>query len=176
MECSICLDLVSQKTRPSTCSHDFCLECILEWTRVSNICPLCKQVIVQLDKYDCSNRLLKTIAVAAPANSGAAVEESQFAEVCYRCRQVRPGDDILLIVCDQCNFNVVHYECLGFQTVPTHDWFCDQCSKQRVNVIDTHHSDLEDLTTATPTSPETLAVVKVSSKRREEKAITVQMQ
>jgi hypothetical protein len=40
--CSICLESVSERTKPSSCSHLFCLECIVGWTQYSSACPLCK--------------------------------------------------------------------------------------------------------------------------------------
>lgn len=51
-KCSICLEHITERTKPDSCSHNFCLECILGWTRYSNVCPLCKTTIPCLLKYD----------------------------------------------------------------------------------------------------------------------------
>lgn len=40
--CSICLDTITMRGRLSTCSHWFCFECIQEWSKNTNTCPLCK--------------------------------------------------------------------------------------------------------------------------------------
>jgi hypothetical protein len=40
--CSICLELIKLKTKPEECRHTFCQDCIVPWTRFSNVCPLCK--------------------------------------------------------------------------------------------------------------------------------------
>ena len=41
-KCSICLEEVACRGLLTACSHLFCFECILEWSKVENCCPLCK--------------------------------------------------------------------------------------------------------------------------------------
>jgi hypothetical protein len=43
--CSICLQEISDETVIPTCSHGFCFECLLIWTKQSRRCPLCAQAI-----------------------------------------------------------------------------------------------------------------------------------
>jgi len=40
--CSICLEVVTEQGIMDSCSHVFCFCCILQWSEVTNICPLCK--------------------------------------------------------------------------------------------------------------------------------------
>ena len=40
--CVICLESIRYQGSLSVCSHSFCFECILEWSKVDNSCPLCK--------------------------------------------------------------------------------------------------------------------------------------
>ncbi|XP_014226995.1 E3 ubiquitin-protein ligase Topors [Trichogramma pretiosum] len=42
--CSICLEDFVNKSFCDTCLHPFCFTCLLEWSRIKNDCPLCKQI------------------------------------------------------------------------------------------------------------------------------------
>ena len=60
----------------------------------------------------------------------------EFADKCYVCQQTKHPDDPeqeeeSLIVCDDCNYNLVHYACVGFAEVPRGDWFCRSCAEKR---------------------------------------------
>ncbi|KAL5480567.1 hypothetical protein ACEPAI_1837 [Sanghuangporus weigelae] len=43
--CSICLQLLLDRTVIPECSHEFCFECIVTWTEQSRRCPLCTRTI-----------------------------------------------------------------------------------------------------------------------------------
>ncbi|KAF8920342.1 hypothetical protein CPB85DRAFT_1248510 [Mucidula mucida] len=43
--CAICLHTFSDRTLVPACAHEFCFDCILEWTGQSRKCPLCNQAI-----------------------------------------------------------------------------------------------------------------------------------
>ena len=42
-ECSICSCAISEQGVLDTCTHLFCLACILKWAGIENSCPICKQ-------------------------------------------------------------------------------------------------------------------------------------
>lgn len=42
--CSICLESIKQRTVIDPCMHEFCQECITEWTKLKNTCPACRAV------------------------------------------------------------------------------------------------------------------------------------
>ena len=44
-KCAVCLNNKQNDVtaRIDSCSHTFCYSCILEWSKVRAICPLCKQ-------------------------------------------------------------------------------------------------------------------------------------
>lgn len=46
MVCSICLSDIedNEKTRLSTCKHEFHSACIERWKRIAETCPLCREV------------------------------------------------------------------------------------------------------------------------------------
>ncbi len=41
--CSICLGKLQNKSFTDNCFHMFCFVCLLEWSKVKAVCPLCKQ-------------------------------------------------------------------------------------------------------------------------------------
>ena len=41
--CSICLGTVEDRAFTDACYHTFCFECLVEWSRVRAVCPLCKK-------------------------------------------------------------------------------------------------------------------------------------
>ena len=51
-KCSICLEMIAERTQPVTCKHVYCMECIYGWTKYSNVCPLCKVPITQLQIFN----------------------------------------------------------------------------------------------------------------------------
>ena len=51
-------------------------------------------------------------------------EDQHFAQVCYVCTTSKDDEEeeeSSLIVCDTCDFNVVHYLCAGLKEVPPED-------------------------------------------------------
>ncbi|XP_054160047.1 uncharacterized protein LOC128958255 [Oppia nitens] len=58
--CPICLQPVSNRSLTDTCLHEFCYECIHEWSADHNRCPVCRlsyrniiHNVVSANKYDC---------------------------------------------------------------------------------------------------------------------------
>lgn len=47
---AICLQSVKVRGKISCCNHIFCYECIFEWSKVTNSCPLCKAVFHEIEK------------------------------------------------------------------------------------------------------------------------------
>ena len=41
--CSICLGKLENRSFTDSCFHTFCFTCLLEWSKVKAVCPLCKQ-------------------------------------------------------------------------------------------------------------------------------------
>lgn len=50
MMCSICLvELLQQATcTPNSCDHQFCLECLKEWSKQQTNCPLCRKMFTRI--------------------------------------------------------------------------------------------------------------------------------
>jgi len=56
LSCSICLSAVENRAFTDACYHTFCFECLVEWSRVRAVCPLCKKsfhsIIHSFRSYD----------------------------------------------------------------------------------------------------------------------------
>ncbi|XP_023930085.1 E3 ubiquitin-protein ligase Topors [Lingula anatina] len=57
--CSICLCAMTNKSFTDTCFHTFCFICLLEWSKVNPVCPLCKKkfdsiihTVKSIDQYE----------------------------------------------------------------------------------------------------------------------------
>ena len=83
LNCPICLGRLENRSYTDTCFHKFCFVCLVEWSKVKPVCPLCKQpftsVIHNVQSYEKFEQLPVT-----PANSGtAAVPESNRSRFRY---------------------------------------------------------------------------------------------
>ena len=51
-ECCICYADEVKSAGLLDCNHYFCFECISDWAKVTNLCPLCKGAFVRIRKID----------------------------------------------------------------------------------------------------------------------------
>lgn len=42
-ECGVCRGSISVRGQLNSCTHPFCLDCILKWAEIENSCPICKR-------------------------------------------------------------------------------------------------------------------------------------
>jgi hypothetical protein len=132
--CSICIsDDVKSKAALNSCVHEFCLDCIVPWSKLSNTCPLCKIEFTQIFTLTSSGRKNKAFSVE---KSNALYEEPEDSEdriilnaedFCYFCD--RAEDHNYLLVCDHCHLKCCHIFCLDppLEYIPEGEWFCDYC-------------------------------------------------
>jgi hypothetical protein len=64
--CCICLEQITDKTKPEECRHIFCQACIVAWTRFSNVCPLCKVEIQWLQIFNAENEVTEKVKIEKP--------------------------------------------------------------------------------------------------------------
>ena len=57
--CAVCLGEIEDRSFPKGCSHAFCFTCLVEWSKVRAVCPLCKRPFTHIihnirsnDDYD----------------------------------------------------------------------------------------------------------------------------
>ncbi|XP_062594501.1 PHD and RING finger domain-containing protein 1-like isoform X2 [Saccostrea cucullata] len=125
--CPICLDRLRDQDlgTPESCDHTFCLECIQEWSKNVNTCPVDRQVFhLIFAKHPGQDAIFKRITVADKQQDDPEEEEDPiFCEACGRSDR----EDRLLL-CDGCDLGY-HCECLDppLAEVPAGEWFCPDC-------------------------------------------------
>ncbi len=131
--CPICyLDGGDNIAVIDNCVHQFCYPCIKEWSKVTNLCPLCKKEFHEIKNYEKG----KVVGVEKVAPKKQTHEEVQGSEdelianadnFCYFCEQ--EGDANYLLICDNCNLKCCHTSCLDppLAFVPQDEWYCDFC-------------------------------------------------
>ncbi|XP_036619422.1 PHD and RING finger domain-containing protein 1 isoform X2 [Trichosurus vulpecula] len=126
--CPICLNVFRNQVvgTPENCTHYFCLDCIVEWSKNANSCPVDRILF----KWICirarfGGKVLKKIPVESQKALRAEEDEEDptFCEVCGRSDR----EDRLLL-CDGCDAGY-HMECLNpsLSEVPVDEWFCPEC-------------------------------------------------
>ncbi|CAL1296003.1 unnamed protein product [Larinioides sclopetarius] len=127
--CPICLNrFIGQDLGiPESCDHIFCLECIREWAKNINTCPIDRTEFNYVNLKSTPNgKILKKIKVKVQPKEpeNALQQEATLCEVCHL------GDrEDRLLLCDACDL-AYHCECLDppLFHVPIEEWFCPPCS------------------------------------------------
>ncbi|XP_023580150.1 PHD and RING finger domain-containing protein 1 [Trichechus manatus latirostris] len=125
--CPICLNAFRDQAMgtPETCTHYFCLDCIMEWSKNANSCPVDRTVFKCICvRAQFGGKILRKIPVENTRAPEAQEEDPTFCEVCGRSDR----EDRLLL-CDGCDAGY-HMECLDppLQEVPVDEWFCPECA------------------------------------------------
>ncbi|XP_051548485.1 PHD and RING finger domain-containing protein 1-like [Myxocyprinus asiaticus] len=130
-KCPICLNSFHEQpvATPEACEHYFCLDCILEWSKNANSCPVDRIVFKRILLRKCyGGKIQKTIAVQKPLKPGQEEQVELYLDQtsCEVCRG-RDREDHLLL-CDGCDAGY-HMECLTppLDAVPVEEWFCPEC-------------------------------------------------
>jgi hypothetical protein len=56
-KCSICLDIITNRCLTDICRHEFCFQCLHQWSQEHSFCPLCRQRFqVILHNFQTENR------------------------------------------------------------------------------------------------------------------------
>ncbi|NXE94468.1 PHRF1 protein, partial [Menura novaehollandiae] len=138
--CPICLNTFRDQAvgTPENCSHYFCLDCIVEWSKNANSCPVDRILFNYISiRAHFGGKILKKIPVENTKTQGIDGEDDPtFCEVCGRSDR----EDRLLL-CDGCDAGY-HMECLNppLSEVPVDEWFCPACAPMGVGAAaDTDH-------------------------------------
>ncbi|XP_064308492.1 PHD and RING finger domain-containing protein 1 isoform X1 [Phalacrocorax carbo] len=144
--CPICLNTFRDQAvgTPENCSHYFCLDCIVEWSKNANSCPVDRILFKYISiRAHFGGKILKKIPVENAKTQGNDGEDDPtFCEVCGRSDR----EDRLLL-CDGCDAGY-HMECLNppLSEVPVDEWFCPACAPISVSVAaDTDHVSEEEV-------------------------------
>uniref|UniRef100_A0A915KTT9 PHD and RING finger domain-containing protein 1 n=1 Tax=Romanomermis culicivorax TaxID=13658 RepID=A0A915KTT9_ROMCU len=173
--CAICLNNFTNQEigKPETCDHTFCLDCIIEWSAVTNTCPIDRiQFRSICVKHNLIGKILKKVPVKVKHNENDELldEDRTFCEICGQANR----EDRLLL-CDGCDKGF-HLECLTppLQDIPVDEWFCAHCApryKQRIEMLGPEINEsflargqLNELGTVSPTC----LAIKYSSEEDDE--------
>ncbi|KPJ03744.1 PHD and RING finger domain-containing protein 1 [Papilio xuthus] len=144
-KCSICLLRFKDQEvgTPENCDHIFCVDCISEWAKNVNTCPV--------DRITFNSIIVKTHAGGSvirsdpvkvlPRRSSSDIlilEDSTYCEVCSS-----PDNEETMLLCDGCDRGY-HMQCLTppLTTVPLSQWLCSLC---QILLEAENTSDLDDL-------------------------------
>ncbi|XP_051239500.1 PHD and RING finger domain-containing protein 1 isoform X2 [Dicentrarchus labrax] len=129
--CPICLNSFNSQpvATPESCEHYFCLDCILEWTKNANSCPVDRIAFNSIYLRKCyGGKVKKMITVQKPLKEGQ--EERVDLDLEQTSCEVCGGSDRedRLLLCDGCDAGY-HMECLTppLDSVPVEEWFCPEC-------------------------------------------------
>ncbi|RVE72195.1 hypothetical protein OJAV_G00059300 [Oryzias javanicus] len=130
-KCPICLNSFTEQpvATPENCEHYFCFDCILEWTKNANSCPVDRTTFNSIYIRQCyGGKVKKMVTVQKPAqkNQEDAVDLDLEQTNCEVCGGSDREDRLLL--CDGCDAGY-HMECLTppLDSVPVEEWFCPEC-------------------------------------------------
>ncbi|XP_021259523.1 PHD and RING finger domain-containing protein 1 isoform X1 [Numida meleagris] len=144
--CPICLNTFRDQAvgTPENCSHYFCLDCIVEWSKNANSCPVDRILFKYISiRAHFGGKVLKKIPVENTKTQGSEGEDDPtFCEVCGRSDR----EDRLLL-CDGCDAGY-HMECLNppLSEVPVDEWFCPACVPMGASAsADTDHVSEEEV-------------------------------
>ncbi|RNA20756.1 PHD and RING finger domain-containing 1, partial [Brachionus plicatilis] len=132
--CPICLCNFKNNTtysNPDVCEHIFCLDCLQEWSKKINTCPIDRKVFGFILIKNNRNQIIQKIKVEDRTQSHREEFEQELT-FCEICRQPNREDRMLL--CDACDKGY-HCECLNppIAEIPEGEWFCPQCITRRLN-------------------------------------------
>ncbi|KAM8939100.1 PHD and RING finger domain-containing protein 1 [Pelodytes ibericus] len=125
--CPICLNGFRDQVvgTPENCNHYFCLDCIVEWSKNANSCPVDRITFSCIHiRAHFGGEILKKVSVLNKGTEEAEEEDATNCEVCG----LSDREDRLLL-CDGCDAGY-HMECLtpALNAVPVDEWFCPECA------------------------------------------------
>lgn len=136
--CPICLDKLRAQDigTPESCDHQFCLECIIEWSRNINTCPVDRQPFnLIFGRHPGEQKIFKRMKVETQEREPDIPEEEEDSTSCEVCHGSDREDRLLL--CDGCDL-AYHCECLTppLGSVPVEEWFCPTCADINAQVTE----------------------------------------
>ncbi|XP_068981260.1 uncharacterized protein [Bombus flavifrons] len=143
-KCPICLLPFKRQElgTPSSCEHCFCLECLIEWSKNINTCPVDRQTFTIINVRDkLGGQIIRCIPVEVASSEEEKLDDLTFCEVCHQSNR----EDRMLL-CDGCDRGY-HLECLTppLDEVPIEEWFCPECSQNNQTNAETVKIDMEEI-------------------------------
>nr|XP_057940886.1 PHD and RING finger domain-containing protein 1-like isoform X2 [Doryrhamphus excisus] len=167
--CPVCLNPLVDDTAASVdnCQHVFCLQCILQWSKTANICPVDRIPFTSIHPGGDVGKKIKVMVVKQDDDDEE--EGTSSIIVCEQCG--RSNGRRQLLVCVQCDSGY-HHGCFraALLTSPQGDWTCPDCDflshqaerlAEEEDISDGELSDLlaevrEDVSTTSRLRPTTI--------------------
>ena len=132
-ECIICCGIIKELAFPDECDHNFCKDCLIEWSQRSGKCPMCKKNYNSINFYENGskkqlslNEIRKNEKKEKNINSDNDEDLGENIEkICYVCK--KNTDQNNLLKCDRCQVYFCHFYCYKLDKMPTGRWYCDYC-------------------------------------------------
>nr|CAH7721397.1 unnamed protein product [Callosobruchus chinensis] len=134
-KCPICLLRFKNQEvgTPESCDHMFCLECLQEWSKNMNTCPVDRQEYsLILARKNVDGEIIRRIPVEKPSleNFENIIDDPTFCVICGS----RDHEDRMLL-CDGCDQGF-HMYCLEppLDNIPEGAWYCPGC-RSGINLL-----------------------------------------
>lgn len=131
--CPICYsEDMKNKAIIEKCAHSFCVNCIEEWAKQTNLCPLCKVKFNQIsifenEKFSRRQKIedKKFVYEYMETSEDRIIQNAD--DFCYVCE--KSDNENSLLICDHCLTKCCHIFCTKpkMRHIPEGDWFCDYC-------------------------------------------------
>lgn len=143
-KCPICLLPFRRQElgTPSSCEHCFCLDCLIEWSKNINTCPVDRQTFTVIHVRDkLGGQVVRCVPVEVAPRIEENLDDLTFCEVCHHCDR----EDHMLL-CDGCDCGY-HLECLTppLSEVPIEEWFCPECSQNSQSDAEAVEIDMDEI-------------------------------
>ncbi|XP_017883557.1 serine/arginine repetitive matrix protein 2-like isoform X2 [Ceratina calcarata] len=143
-KCPICLLPFRRQElgTPSSCEHCFCLDCLIEWSKNINTCPVDRQTYTVIHVRDkLGGQIVRCVPVQVAPRVEENLDDLTFCEVCHHCDR----EDHMLL-CDGCDCGY-HLECLTppLSEVPIEEWFCPECSQNSQSDAEAVEIDMDEI-------------------------------
>ncbi|XP_072304597.1 PHD and RING finger domain-containing protein 1-like [Eucyclogobius newberryi] len=128
-KCYICLCSFEEQTVGSlleNCKHDFCLECIVQWSKTANTCPVDRSTFTSIhQRKRLGDVVQKKIRVSPPTRPDE-LEEASLPVICETCG--RSDRTSRMLLCSRCDSGF-HMNCLtpAVSERPEDPWECPEC-------------------------------------------------
>ncbi|KAJ9469377.1 PHD and RING finger domain-containing protein [Diplonema papillatum] len=137
--CVICQDEISFPCGSLPCRHAFCYDCISQWTKRSNVCPVCKRRFSRLKKLNEDGKVLLTRKIRKKDfdDWGNEIDSDDFLSgdedgVCMTCGAEDYPEKLLFCDYPGCPHLQHSYCCIPAVHDPpeTGDFFCSSCVEE----------------------------------------------
>lgn len=127
-KCYICLGAFEDQSVGAleNCRHEFCIECILQWSKTANTCPVDRTPFTEIHQRRRVGGVLQKKIKVTPPKSLEEEEEEGLAVICENCgRSDRRNRMLVCSVCD----SGFHMNCLrpAVSDRPDGLWTCPEC-------------------------------------------------